>query len=490
MTVPHGIDPAEHGLSAPEAEALSRMWSTLETKRLGHRTRRGFRDADQRFEDLGIAIPPHLKNFRSVLGWVPKAVTALASRVNLEEFILPGGDPADYGVTDIWRANRLDSEFPQMVDSMLTNACAFVAVTYGDPARGEPSVLVSTYDATMATGLWRPASRDLGCALLIQSEDPSSYQPTRFTLVTPTRGVEFHREAHGPWRSHAAPHSLGRVPVEVIPYRPTLTRPFGRSRITKPMMAITHSAMRSIARTEVASEFFSAPQMMLLGVDESQFVGANGERRDSWDLIIGRALALPRDEDGELPRVESLPQLTLTPFSDQMRMWASLFAAESSLPLDALGVVQDNPSSAEAMYAAEKDLIVEATSTGRALGVIMARVMATAVQLEAGSAEPIPELVRMTAHMADPSLSSRSATVDATLKLTSGENPIIPPDSRVALQMAGLTPGQVDAVMEDRSRAASRGVIDAARAMALVAQASQSGPAPVNLADGVAGGTD
>lgn len=463
------FDPHRLGMGPAEAEALERMWSTLMRKRAGHDVRRAYRDAHQRFQDLGIAIPPHLRDFGTVLGWIPKAVTALASRVDLQEFILPGGDVADFGIPEIWADNRMDTEFPQVVDSHLVNACAFIATTRGDPALGEPEVMLNAFSATMATGLWRAGSRSLGSALLITDED-ESHAPTRMFFVTPVRVWDLRRERDG-WAARVAPNGLGRVPVEVMPYHPTLGRPFGRSRITPPMMAITNSAMRSVARTEVASEFFSAPQMLLLGADESMFMGADGKRRDSWDLVIGRALALPRDEDGEMPDVKSLPQMSLSPFTDQMRMWASLFAAESSLPLDSLGVVQDNPSSAEAMFAAEKDLIVEATTTGRVVGAAMSRAMATAVQLREGSPEPIAELSRLSAHMADPSLSSRAAAVDATLKLTSGENPIIPPDSRVALQMSGLTPGQIDVIMAERERSAGRGVIDAARAMAMAAAA-------------------
>src|SRR5690606_42152063 len=97
---------------------------------------------------------------------------------------------------------------------------------------------------------------------------------------------------------------------------------------------------------------------------ESQFCGANCGRKDSWDLLMGRNLADPADEEtGDGPTSGQFPQLNMQPHTDQMRMWAQLFAAEAQLDLSQLGFQTDNPTSAEARYAAKEDLVIEAEAT-------------------------------------------------------------------------------------------------------------------------------
>src|SRR3546814_7117471 len=65
----------------------------------------------------------------------------------------------------------------------------------------------------------------------------------------------------------------------------------------------TDAGMRTMRRTEVGAEFFNAPQRYALGADEDAFTDANGNPVPAWTIMLGRLLALSRDEDGELPQV-------------------------------------------------------------------------------------------------------------------------------------------------------------------------------------------
>lgn len=476
-------------LDAPEQAALARMIERISAKRRRHRVRKSYYEGLQEFKDLGIAIPPNLRNFDAVLGWPAKGVDALARRVKLEGFAVPGGDVDSFGIPQIWRDNRLDVEAPQITTSSLIHATSFIATTLGDQAAGEPEVLISTYDAMMGTGLWRPTSRDLGAALLIVDED--DFGPVRFFVMFPHMIYSvWRRENMTQWFVNALPNYLGRVPVEPLTYRARLGRPFGQSRITRPVMSLTDSAARTVARAEVGAEFFSAPQRYLLGADESDFVGPNGERKTTWDLLMGRILAIGADEDtGDVPQVGQFSQISMQPHTEQMRMWASLFAAETGLALDSLGVVQDNPSSAEAMYAAEKDLVIEAEATCDGFTPAWVRAMVTGVQMRDNLTEIPDELRDLSIRWRDPSTPSRAAAVDAALKLTSGDNPIIPADSEVALELAGLSQMQIDRVMADRRRANGRATISALAALQGASQAPPA-PSPTDAPNGPQAGTE
>ena len=55
---------------------------------------------------------------------------------------------------------------------------------------------------------------------------------------------------------------------------------------------------------------------------------------------MGRMLMYPDagDDQGNDLQVGQFPQISMQPHADQMRMWASLFAAETGLPVGSLGM--------------------------------------------------------------------------------------------------------------------------------------------------------
>lgn len=457
-------------IDAYHQDALETLWQRLYLKRVRHALRKHYYDGEQIFKNMGIAIPPVLANFGVVLGWPAKGVDALAHRIKMEDFVLPEGEIEDFGIDIIATDNRLDIEAPQAVTSALIHATAFISTTLGDLEAGEPEVLIQTHSAENATGLWKPTSRSLGAALLVIDEDDNGV--LKFYLMFPDKIYAVWRDADRPfasprdWNVRAFRNPLGRVPVENHPFRPRLGRPFGSSRITRAAMFHTDSALRTTLRAEVGAEFYSAPQRYLLGADESAFVGPNGERKTTWDLLMGRILAIPADEEtGETPSVGQFAQISMQPHNEQMRLWAQLFAADQSLPVSALGIVQDNPASAEAIYAAKEDLVIEAENAAAGFEPAWVRAMQTGVQMRDNLREIPKELRSLAIRWRDPSTPSRAAAVDATLKLTSGDNPIIPADSEVALEMAGLSPQQIRRVIAERRRANGRATIAALAAL-------------------------
>ena len=72
-----------------------------------------------------------------------------------------------------------------------------------------------------------------------------------------------------------------------------------------------------------------------------------------------------KDEDGDKPSVGQFTQQSMTPHTDQLRMFASLFAGETGLTLDDLGFATENPSSAEAIKASHETLRLTARKAQR-----------------------------------------------------------------------------------------------------------------------------
>jgi Phage portal protein, SPP1 Gp6-like len=234
-------------------------------------------------------------------------------------------------------------------------------------------------------------------------------------------------------------------------------------------MDITDRAARTILRTEISAEFYASPQRYILGADEEAWSGT-----DKWKAVMGRFLALTKDEDGDTPTVGQFQQMTMQPHLDMLRQLAGQFAGETGVPISSLGIVQDNPSSAEAIYAAKEDLIVEAQAANRIFGAALGRVAQRVVQLRDGLDQPSSDLRRIQARWNNPAFPSPVSAADALVKIAT----VFPwlGDSEVALERAGFTQPEITRLLSDKRR--SQGV-------ELVAALS-SVPAPAAAPDGSA----
>lgn len=435
-------------LPEAEAQAIQLMSERIANHRQRHILRRHYYEGTSGLSDLGISIPPALRNLEVALGWPAKAVNSLSQRIQMEGYVLPDTTPSDWGIDVIQFENRLDVEAPQVHQSTILHGCSFLATFLGDTSRGEPEVVVQTFPATHATGLYNPTTRSLGAALLILEED--EVDPRRVIALFPHAVYDMRRDGYG-WQVEGYTNTLGRVPVELQAFSPSLTRPFGKSFLSRDMMAITDHAMRTVARAEVGSEFFTAPQRYILGADDEMFLDENGNPLGAWDLMMGRLLGVPYNEESEvMPQVGSFPQQSMQPYTDQLRTYAGLFSGASGLPVTSLGIVSDNPASAEGVHAVREDLLVTARDATNGFTPSWVRTMQTAVQLKNNLTEVPDELKRLTVRWADPATPSRSAAADAAMKLVSSG--ILPADSDVALEMVGLSNADMLRVQAHRKR--------------------------------------
>lgn len=474
MQIPHSISVS--GLDDADTDVLRRLLNQLDSKVHRNRLRRTYYDGKYLLRDFGISLPPQMRTIEAVLGWPAKAVDVLAKRLRPDGFVLPGGSADDLGIREIWDANRLDLEAPQANTSALLHSCAFATVTHGERERGEPEVFVAVRSAEHATGLWNRRLRRLDAGLSIVDADENG-QPTEMVLYLPGRVVTLTKTPSGRWVvAEVQVYNMDRVLMEPLVYQPRLDRPFGSSRLSRPVMTLADAALRTLVRSEVTAEFFSAPQRYAMGADESAFVDASGNPKGAWASIIGRVWAIGRDEDGNVPEVGQFPQTSMQPHVDHLRMLATLFAGETSLPLSSLGIVQDNPSSAEAIHASKEELITEAEWAADTLGAGWRRVMLLALMLRDGLTEVPAEWLRLEMRWRDPATPSKAAIADAVTKQVQAG--ILPADSAVTLEQLGYDETTVARLEADRQRAAAQ---ERLSMLAAAAQAARRDPAVAEL---------
>ena len=360
-------------------------------------------------------MPRELRRLSVVVGWGAKAVDALAGRSVFETF--DGGAAGELNSA----LGELDMSelYQQALVSELTDSCSFMTVSKG--AAGEPDVIVSAHSALDAAAVWDERRKRIraGIAVVDIEEDANGTRlPSWVNMYTDERTYSCRRRKDGTWVSESATNPLGRPLMEPLRYRPSLARPFGRSRITRTVRSLIDRAMCVASRTETSAVFYTWPQRYLLGVDRKT---AEKMAKSKIETYVDSLMLVSTNRNGDVPQYGQLSQMTMQPHIDHLEMLAKQFASEACVPLDEVGIVFDNPSSADAMYAAQQRLIVEAEGVNRANGIALRNValMATAAMRGTDLAGLSAEDRKITARFEDPVRPSMAARADFAIKVAS-----------------------------------------------------------------------
>lgn len=446
------------GLEASDRPLVVELVKRLNEKWVRNQLRRRYYEGHNALKDLGISIPPPLKTVEVVVGWPAKAVDSMIDRNTLQGFVSTSGSAAmDALLTDLWESNRLAVEIPSAHTSALVHSCAFVFLGRGVVDAGEPEVVISVKSAEDASAIWDQRRRCVSAALSVDDRDVITGEATLLHVYLPAmdgrpaRVLQVSRNSWGALEAVEVSAFSGRIPVEVLPYQPTLTRPFGRSRITRAVMYQTDAAMRTMLRTEVGAEFFNAPQRYALGADEEAFTDPAGNPVPAWTVMLGRLLTLTRDEDGELPQVGQFTQQSMQPNIEQLRSIAQMFASEVSLDVGSLGIVQDNPSSAEGIRARKEELgiMIENWRTS-VLTPTWKRVMGRAAIMVDGSAALVDEVSSISAQWGSWSAPSEVSQAQASLARVQAVPRLAETD--VELEHMGFTADEIKRIRADWRR--------------------------------------
>lgn len=444
---------AVKGLDEHEIEMLNMLQATWWKKRSRNLLRNRYYDAHNVLKDLGISIPPSLKRIETYVGWPAKAVDYMADRTVLEGFTFNGIDSNDT-MDAVIDENDFIATYSQAVTDALISCFSLLSVTKGAP--GEPAAIVSAHSARDSAILWNFRRNKIDCGIVVadvrRDESGVIAGPSLINMFTSDEVITLGWRRNGRWVLEGRQgHSQGQPLIEAIRFAPKLGRPMGRSRISRPVMAITDSAVREALRSEVSAEFFTAPQKYILGADESIF-----EEKPQWEAYIGCYMALTTNEDGERPEVGQLPQGNMQPHVDYERQLAARFSGETSIPISSLGVIHDNPSSAEAIYAAKEDIVIKAQNFNRDNSSALRRIgrLMYAVS-ENTSVDKLPqEIASMAPRFMNPAIPSIASQTDAVVKQVSAVPAFA--NTRVFWEQLGYDDAQITRIQSDIERSQSK----------------------------------
>lgn len=349
------------GLTGAESATVGRLLGVLSDRSVGNARRDRLYEGREAVQLLGASIPAQYTRAAHIIGWPAKAVDALARRCVLVEMV-DASEGDDLGLRQLARENELRSELAGAVTSMLLHGVAFLVSSRGDKSINEPAGLIHVVSAHDGTGDWNPRSRRLDSFLSVHARNTPTKSPSAFTLYLPEETISASIE-DGKWRVIRY-KGTGEVPVEPLRYqqRPD-RRPFGRSRITRPVAGLTRAAMRVAIRMEGHGDIYSVPQLLVLGATAEDLTKPGGG--SAIGNALGALYGIPDDPQAapgtERAQVTQISSDTPTAHIQQLRQLAQLFSGETSIPVSSLGISDmANPSSADSYLASREDLITEA----------------------------------------------------------------------------------------------------------------------------------
>ena len=287
---------------------------------------------------------------------------------------------------------------------------------------------------------------------------PTRAVPVQVNMHLPGRVVVLTRAAPSKWTARTLRTPLDRPMMEAFCFRPTGGKPFGRSRITPTVRYLVDEVERTMRYMAVSGALYATPKDVLMGLTEQQFK----EMADAkWSVMVGSLFMGTRDKNGQTPDYRRIQSASPQPYIDSIQTYAKLFSGATGVPLNSLGIVQDNPASAEAIAAQREDICTAAEDCIESNREAMRNValMAMAVGGNTTLDGLTDEQRSVMPNFKNPMRPSLAATADAMVKVAGVLDGFA--QTREFLANMGFTPTEVESVRGQLDSAANRRALTA-----------------------------
>lgn len=401
--------------------------------------------------NLGIALPDGMGKLEIGCAWGAKTVDVLAGLSMFDGFVGVNGEDVELLDSVVVR-NNLIAEYQKACRDELKYGCTFATLSADDSI----GCRIRFHSPQTSSALWDGIKGRISCGLAILDSvqdvlDKDVWRPTVISYYTDD-SIWLLRSGDGNlWTARRQAHKMGRPLMEPLIWNATSDKPFGRSRIKEPIRRLIDGYVRTIANATIGLEFSTAPQKYLLGVTDEQYEAVTSQK---FRQYIGNIIAGTNNpETGEKPSFGQLPQGSIAPHVEMIRILATQFSAATGLTVTDTGVVSEaNPTSADAVIAQSKTLITMAeqlnTVNGNALRTIalMAQAMISNVSLN----ELNDSATEVMAHFRNPAMPSVATTADAAIKIASARQSFAGTDT--FLEMIGFDKADIRRIKNQERR--------------------------------------
>ena len=450
-----------------DADGLSddaRWWAQLLVNEyqnhVGHNeTLRRYYDGNVKVSDYGVGAD--IPNDQTC-HWPSKAVDALADRITLGHFNTPDGYD-DSALVSILDGSNVINAYNRHLAPKLLYGCMAATVTRNRAGHA----VVRFHSAETFTAIPSPDGKEgvVGAGLAIARVEFTPWSTlvpvaTIVNLHLPGNVVELRQVDAGQWVAEDGFTPEQEPSLYVFTHDGTGTmNPFGRTRITRFVRTLTDDAIRCMWHMQVAGAYYSVPKLALLNLLPDQYEAVLDNK---LKYQLDRVIATETDENGDNhTTIQQLSGNSPQPFVEELRALACQFSGATGVPLNSLGIVQDNPSSAEAIGASREDICLVAQRDIDADRKTIERVIRAALAVERNTTtDRLDESDRaITASFADPLIHSRSEMADWVVKVNSVRPGFGQTD--VAARYVGISDADLESVKSDEVRAASAAMTQA-----------------------------
>lgn len=429
------------GLEPEHAELVRRLVESWRVHFPRNMLRHTYYTMHNRLKDLGISVPPELRNLNAACGWGKKCVDVMVEHSKFDGW--SAKDPeVEAALARLSRQNRMRTLYRRATTSALEQCFCLYLVSKDDQERAR----ASAYPASVCGCLWDDANDQLEAAMFVVSMSKKQGQihqePDWVDVVTSEYLIRIRCEDGSTWKASYEKHGLGRIPVFLAAYEPTLERPFGTSRITREVMGYIDSALRANVNEEIAAAFAASSQKYLLGTDGDPF-----ENVSRWNAYIGSIFNIDATEDGIVPQFGQLPQPSMQPLSDHWRLLCGRMSAATGIHVSQFGQVHDNPASGDAIYQENEPLILKVRTWNEDVRDVLVDVATALLATERGTTFDAVESedLGIVANMPNPAMPTLAQQTDSSVKIAS----VVPgfSSTKAFWVMNGFTNDEADAIM-------------------------------------------
>lgn len=364
------------------------------------------------------------------------AVTSLAERLRVAGFTR--GGTADPALWAAWVRNDLDQLAGVAHREALTLGRSFAVVWANDAGQAQ----VSIESARQVSVHRDPATRQVTAAVKRWVSDGRAhavlYEPDTITRYTSKAHVSDPAAMPATaWETNgkAIDNPLGVVPVVPLVNGDRLLDTDGRSEMAD-LLPLVDALAKQLSDLMVASEYFARPRRFATGVELTQDEEGNVQNPfpESARMMIS--------EEAET-KFGQLPAADFAAYESGVRVLLTQIAAMSALPAHYLGIMSNQPASADALRASEASLTARAEDRQATFGRAWEATARLMVAVEQGTD---PEAVDVAVKWADPATRSVAQEADAVVKLHAAG--ILP--TTFALAKLGYSDAEVEVIRAAR----------------------------------------
>ena len=309
-------------------------------------------EGSQRLAHIGLAVPPELRKFETVLNWCRTVVDSVSDRMRMKAFYLPGEQQASEALRESWDYNNLDSESIAHHQEMLILGRGFVSVGANEEDPEFPLIQVEN-PRELAVDIDHRHRRLRAAVRVMPSENDAPGTPSNAVLYLPDSTMRLKRH-QGQWVVEDwDDHRLGRVPLVMFLNRRRVGQWTGVSEMVD-AIPLVDAAARSLTNLQLAGETHSVPQKYVLGMSKGDFVDAEGKPIPAWEAYFN-AIWANQNKDA---KVGQFAASDLSNFHNTVDHYASKLAGLYGLPARYVGITSVNPAAEGAIRAEEARLIL------------------------------------------------------------------------------------------------------------------------------------